>query len=184
MLLLLTTLAPGLLVSGACGSSLWQRSHTALPHWRAATLRAARTAASMNFLDDIKELAGFSKDYPPATVESAITRVKFSTSAGNFTVQLDRALSPIGVDHFLQLVRSSFFEGQLLYRVVPGFLVQFGVAADPMVMSQWKGTKLPDEPNRASFRRGTLSYAGNGPNSRACHVFLALERESPTSGFK
>ena len=148
MLSLLTMVAPALLVPGPTIAPM-RASATRIPH-------SPRARASMNFLDDIKNLAGFGEDFPPATVESAITRVKFSTSAGDFTVQLDRALSPIGVEHFLQLVRSGFFEGQLLYRVVPGFLVQFGVAADPAVMSQWSAGQLADEPNRAPFRRGTL----------------------------
>lgn len=63
----------------------------------------------------------------------------------------------------------------LLYRVIPGFLVQFGVAADPALMAAWKDQQFADEPNRASFRAGTLSYAGAGVNSRSCHFFVALE---------
>jgi|EP00326_Haptolina_ericina_P031930 peptidyl-prolyl cis-trans isomerase A (cyclophilin A) len=132
----------------------------------------------MNFLDDMKKSAAsqfVSQDYPPAAVEPKTTRVKFVTSAGDFTVEVDRALSPAGVDRFLQLVNSGFFDGQLLYRVISGFLVQFGVAVDPGVMAQWDSAPLPDEPNRALFRRGTLSYAGSGPDSRTCHMFVSLD---------
>ena len=119
--------------------------------------------AAMNFLDDfISGLSG-GGDYPPAVVESKVTRLKFSTSAGDFTVEVDRALSPLGVDRLLELVASGFFENQILYRVIPGFLMQMGVAADPQLHAQWDQPekRLPDEPNRAPFRRGTLSFAGS-----------------------
>ena len=62
----------------------------------------------------------------------------------------------------------------LLYRVIPGFLIQFGVAADPKVQAKWQNDKIPDEPNLHKFRGGTLSFAGAGTDSRSCHLFVAL----------
>ena len=76
-----------------------------------------------------------------------------------------------------KLVRTGFLDGQILYRVIPGFLVQFGVAADPKVHARWqRGEKrrLKDEPNRMPFRHGTLSFAGAGTDSRTSHLFVAL----------
>ena len=72
-------------------------------------------------------------------------------------------------------VSSGFFTDMLLYRVIPGFLVQFGVAADPAVQAKWQNQKFADEENKVQFRAGTLSYAGAGADSRACHFFVALE---------
>ena len=140
--------------------------------------RQIRRAAdlAMNFLDDfVSSMRG--ENYPPPIVESKVIRLRFATTAGDFSVDLDRALSPNGVDRFVDLARSGVFDSQILYRVVPGFLLQFGVAADPAVHAQWDTpeTRLADEPNRAPFRRGTLSFAGSGPNSRTCHAFIALE---------
>ena len=102
-------------------------------------------------------------------------RVRFKTSAGDFHVTVDRALSPKGVERFLALVEDGFFTDMLLYRVIPGFLVQFGVAAVPEVSEKWNNERLKDEANRGAFREGTLSYAGAGANSRSCHFFVALE---------
>ena len=59
--------------------------------------------------------------------------------------------------------------------MLPGFLVQFGCAADPALQSRWESARLPDEPNRRRFQAGTLSFAGNGVDSRTCHLFVALE---------
>lgn len=85
-----------------------------------------------------------------------------------------QAYSPKGVDRFLELVESGFFTDMLLYRVLPGSLVQFGCAADPSVQARWQDARLPDEPNRATFRAGTVSFAGSGTDSRSCHLFVAL----------
>ena len=86
--------------------------------------------------------------------------------------QHDSALPATG---FLVLVADGFFSDMLLYRVIPGFLVQFGVAADPAVQAKWQNQKFADEENKVQFRAGTLSYAGAGADSRACHFFVALE---------
>ena len=64
----------------------------------------------------------------------------------------------------------------LLYRVFTNFLVQFGVAADPNVQKKWQNANIPDEPNNTPFRKGTLSFAGSGKDSRSCHLFVALNK--------
>lgn len=119
-------------------------------------------------------------NFPPAICPSEIHRIRFSTTAGDFTIKLDRALSPSGVTRFLELVDDGFFTDQLLYRVEPGFVIQFGVASSPLVQSRWDKNlgapmaPLPDEPNRQAFRTGSVSFAGSGPNSRSCHIFISL----------
>ena len=125
----------------------------------------------------------FDDDAAPAAV-----RVKFTTTAGDFRVTVDPALSPIGVGQFLALVNEEYFAGAPLWRVVPGALVQFGYAVDPAATARWDPSRgapmppLPDEPNGAPFRSGTLSYAGDGPNSRCCHFFFALDPVGSTLG--
>ena len=140
-----------------------------------------------NFLDDYKmsredeNSEQSSSNFPPAICPSEIHRVRFSTTAGDFTIQLDRALSPSGVTRFLELVEDGIFTDQLIYRVEPGFVIQFGVASDPMKQHQWDPqvgapiAPIPDEPNRQQFRSGSVSFAGSGLNTRSCHIFIALE---------
>mmetsp|Transcript_26110 Transcript_26110/g.43140 ORF Transcript_26110/g.43140 Transcript_26110/m.43140 type:complete len:201 (+) Transcript_26110:47-649(+) len=109
----------------------------------------------------------------PAAAQSS---VRCDTTAGPFTIKLiDRKLAPIGISRFIELVKRGFFTDQILYRVIPGFLVQFGVAADPNVQAKWQDAKLADETNSMPFKHGTVSFAGNGKNSRSCHLFVALE---------
>ena len=131
----------------------------------------------------IEEAAGF----PEAVVESKEYKVHFKTTAGSFNITLDRALSPNGVDRFVELVKDDHFTDMLFYRVLPGFLIQFGVAADPAQHRKWDYTlgpngekewinpPLADEPNRAKFRAGSVSFAGAGENTRSCHLFIAME---------
>jgi cyclophilin family peptidyl-prolyl cis-trans isomerase len=102
-------------------------------------------------------------------------KVGCTTTAGAFTVTLKPSYSPLGVARFLALVDSGFFTEMLLYRVMSGFLVQFGVAADPAVQAKYQEARFMDEPNKVPFRAGTLSFAGNGADSRSCHLFVALE---------
>jgi len=125
-------------------------------------------------LGDDPNFDPFADSYPPAVVEEKKTCVRLVTTAGDCHIVVDRAYSPGGVDRFLELVESGFFTDMLLYRVLPGFLVQFGSAADPSLQARWQDSKIPDEPNRVTFRGGTLSYAGNGVDSRTCHLFVAL----------
>lgn len=126
--------------------------------------------------------------FPPAICSTEIHRIRFSTTAGDFTIRLDRALSPSGVTRFLELVDDAFFTGQYVYRVNPGFVVQFGVASDPLKQSRWDPkcgapvAPLPDEPNRQQFRAGSVSFAGSGTDSRSCHFFIALEPGGATLG--
>ena len=75
-------------------------------------------------------------------------------------------------DRFYDLVRHRYFDGARFYRVVPGFVVQWGYAADPAVTSKWTGT-IPDDPVRASNVRGTIVFAATGePNSRSAQLFI------------
>ena len=149
--------------------------------------RPSRKSCLYNFLDDYKssidgpEDGSVDGEFPPSVCPSEIHRIRFSTTAGDFTIRLDRALSPSGVGRFLELADDGFFNDQLLYRVDPGFVIQFGIASDPLVQSRWDPkagapiAPLPDEPNRQKFRAGSVSFAGSGIDSRSCHFCIALE---------
>ena len=104
----------------------------------------------------------------------SLQHVACTSTAGDFVIELDEELSPLGVARFIDLVQASFFDDQILYRVIPGFLVQFGVAADPGVMARWNDKRMKDEPKRAKFQHGTVSFAGAGKDSRSCHIFIAF----------
>jgi len=104
-------------------------------------------------------------------------QVVFSTTVdggASFTVDVDRNLAPVGADRFYDLVKSGYFDDAGFFRVVPGFVVQFGLAADPSLTSQWKNMKLHDDPVRKTNARGTLTFATAGANTRTTQLFVNL----------
>jgi peptidyl-prolyl cis-trans isomerase A (cyclophilin A) len=102
----------------------------------------------------------------------AVYRVDFDTSRGPFVVEVTRDLAPNGADHFYTLVKAKYFDGARFYRVVPGFMVQWGSAADPKVSAKWDKS-IEDDPVKTSNVRGTISFAATSqPNSRSTHMFI------------
>jgi peptidyl-prolyl cis-trans isomerase A (cyclophilin A) len=100
--------------------------------------------------------------------------VTFETSAGEFDLTVRRALSPQGADRFYWLSTNAFFHGARFFRVVPGFVVQFGLTGIPEVDERWLDRSLRDEPVQRSNRKGTLVFATGGPNTRATQLFINL----------
>lgn len=98
--------------------------------------------------------------------------VAFETSRGTFTVAAHRDWSPLGVDRLHFLVAHGYYDGARFFRVVPGFVVQWGIAASPALSSVWGERSLPDEPVRRSNTRGRMSYARSGPNTRSVQVYV------------
>jgi peptidyl-prolyl cis-trans isomerase A (cyclophilin A) len=113
---------------------------------------------------------------PAATTETAppVFRTRFETSKGPFVVEAHRDWAPLGVDRFYQLVKSGFFDNSRFFRIVPGFVVQFGLHADPAVSRTWEPLTLTDDPVAQSNKRGYVSFATSGPNSRTTQMFINL----------
>src|SRR5438094_2532228 len=85
--------------------------------------------------------------------------VKFTTTRGDFTVTVNRAWAPIGADRFYNLVKHHFYDNGSFFRVVPGFVVQFGSSASPPISAAWDNATIQDEPVIQSNKRGYLTYA-------------------------
>lgn len=101
-------------------------------------------------------------------------RVLFETTKGPVEIEVDRHLAPHGAQRFYQLVKAKYFDGARFYRVVPGFVVQWGAAADPAVSKKWDHP-IPDDPVKASNTRGAVTFAATSePNSRSTHLFINL----------
>lgn len=101
-------------------------------------------------------------------------RVRFETTAGPFTVEVHRAWAPRGAERFYELVRSGYYDGDRFFRVLPGFVAQFGISGDTAASARWRGRPIPDDPVRKSNTRGTLTFAAAGPDTRTTQVFVNL----------
>jgi len=101
-----------------------------------------------------------------------VFKVKFECTNGNFVVECTKDWAPIGVQRFYDLVKSGYYDNSAFFRVVPGFVVQFGLAADPKATAEWKNKRLKDDPVKESNVPGTLTFATAGPNTRTTQLFI------------
>ncbi len=102
-------------------------------------------------------------------------RVVFTTSKGPFTVEVHRDWAPTGTDRFYELVKNGFFDQDRFFRVVPNFVVQWGINGDPAVQAKWRDKTISDDPVMQSNRSGTITFAKTGePNSRSTQFFINL----------
>ena len=101
-------------------------------------------------------------------------KVKFETTKGNFTVEVTRSLSPNGADRFYNLARSGYFKDVAFFRVIPGFMCQFGIHGDPKVSAAWREAQIPDDTVKGSNTRGAITFATGGPNTRTTQLFISF----------
>ena len=102
----------------------------------------------------------------------AVFRARFETTAGPFAIEVRRAWAPLGADRFYNLVKSGYFDDTRFFRVVAGFMVQFGIHGDPLVSAAWHDQRIADDPVLQSNRRGMVSFATAGPGTRTTQVFI------------
>ena len=109
---------------------------------------------------------------PTNETAPATYRVNLDTSRGVVVIEVTRADAPLGADRFYNLVKANYFDGARFFRVIPGFMAQFGLAADPAVSKAWD-VPIPDDPVRTSNVRGTLTFAAtSAPDSRSTQLFI------------
>ncbi len=110
------------------------------------------------------------KDQAPATYQ-----VKFDTSRGEFTITVTRAWAPLGADRFYNLVKHHYFDNAHFFRVLPNFVAQFGIHANPSVTAAWEKATIKDDPHSQSNKKGTITFATAGPNTRTTQLFINLK---------
>ncbi len=121
----------------------------------------------------------------PSTLKAQapdLYRVKFATTHGDFVVEVHRAWAPLGADRFYNLVVNNFFTDAAFFRYVPGFIVQFGLPANPAIGRVWQTANIKDDPVKHSNTRGTLTFATAGPNTRTTQLFINLNDNGPLDG--
>lgn len=100
-----------------------------------------------------------------------ISKARFKTSKGNFEIQIQREWSPKGADRLYSLIRQHYFNGVLFLRAEPNFLVEFS-SLDTALNNRWNSYKVPDEPVIQKNEKGTISFAGGGPDTRSTWILL------------
>jgi peptidyl-prolyl cis-trans isomerase A (cyclophilin A) len=117
-------------------------------------------------------LAGCASTDDPALTAERTVRVRFETTQGDFWVEVHRDWAPLGAERFLELVRTGYYDGCRFFRVVPEWVVQWGINGDPVVSKRWEDKVLLDDPVMVPNRRGTIAFAASGPDTRTTQVFI------------
>lgn len=102
----------------------------------------------------------------------ATYKVKFDTSKGAFVVEVHRDWAPNGADRFYNLVKNGFYNDARFFRVISGFMVQFGINGNPQLSKAWRDANIKDDPVKASNKRGMITFATAGPDTRTTQVFI------------
>lgn len=113
---------------------------------------------------------------PTQATEKApdVYRARFTTTKGDFVIEVHRDWTYRGADRFFNLIQVGFFDDTSFFRVVHGFVVQFGLNGDPAVNAVWKERTLLDDDLVRSNSHGTVTFALSGKNTRTTQVFINL----------
>src|SRR5216117_358114 len=107
------------------------------------------------------------REQAPATYKA-----RFDTSKGVFVVEVTRAWAPRGADRFYNLVKNGFYDDTRFFRVVPNFMVQFGLNGDPAIQRNWANANITDDPGKQSNKKGYVTFATRGKDTRTTQVFI------------
>ena len=111
-----------------------------------------------------------------------VYKVKFTTTKGDVIIQVNRAWAPLGADRFYNLVRNGFYKDAAFFRVLPRFVAQFGIPARPEVAAAWDHAYIVDDRVTQSNKRGTLTFATAGPNTRTTQIFINFSDNAALDG--
>jgi peptidyl-prolyl cis-trans isomerase A (cyclophilin A) len=129
----------------------------------------AKTPAATASKPDRKKLLDPSKLIAKAP---ALFYARFDTSKGSFLVEVHRDWAPIGADRFYNLVANGYYDDVRFFRVISGFMAQFGINGDPALNRVWNDANVIDDPVKGSNTRGMVSFAMRGPHTRTTQLFI------------
>ena len=139
---------------------------------KAATTKKAPAASGSKLLDPAK----LSEKAPE------IFKARFETTKGPFVVEVHRAWAPQGADRFYNLVKNGFYDDVHFFRVISGFMAQFGISGKPELNRVWQKAPIPDDPVTQSNTRGMVTFAMRGPNTRTTQLFINYADNSSLDG--
>ena len=134
---------------------------------RIASLLLALTVAAPAYSQSLGNPAALKEQAP------AVYKVEFDTSKGPFVVEVHRDWAPNGADRFYNLVKNGFYDNTRFFRVIEGFMAQFGVNGDPKVSAVWRESRIKDDPVKVSNKRTFVTFATAGPNTRTTQIFIS-----------
>jgi len=134
---------------------------------RIASLLLALVIAAPALSQGLGNPAALKEQAPP------VYKVEFDTSKGPFVVEVHRDWAPNGAERFYNLVKNGFYDNTRFFRVIEGFMAQFGVNGDPKVSAVWRESRIKDDPVKVSNKRTFVTFATAGPNTRTTQIFIS-----------
>jgi peptidyl-prolyl cis-trans isomerase A (cyclophilin A) len=134
---------------------------------RIASLLLALVIAAPAYSQNLGNPAALKEQAP------AVYKVEFDTSKGPFVIEVHRDWAPNGADRFYNLVKNGFYDNTRFFRVIEGFMAQFGVNGDPKVSAAWREARIKDDAVKVSNKRTFVTFATAGPNTRTTQVFIS-----------
>lgn len=149
-----------------------------------STKRPAVTAPQVAVKTETRQAGAPSLENPATLTETApsVYWTKFDTTKGTFVVKVTRAWAPRGADRFYNLVKYGFYNGDSFFRMLPKFIVQFGISPNPKISAAWHSADIPDDPVTQSNVTGTITFATAGPGTRTTQVFINLADNKSLDG--
>ena len=167
--------------------ALIEKGKPALPALRKALKNESSLEVKARLNAVIREIEIEPLMHPDRATEKAPEKfkVKFVTSKGDVIIEVTRESAPLGADRFYNLVRIGYFTDIAFFRVIPGFISQFGIHGDPKVSKKWRDARLKDDKVVESNKRGSITFATSGRNSRTTQFFINTKDNSSldTQGF-
>ena len=143
----------------------------------AATACGSETPPSRDAAASAADTAPAARVVPPPAATPPRSpdryRVRMVTTKGDVIIEVARANAPRGADRFYELVTIGYFTDVAFFRMVPGFIAQFGISGDSAVNAAWNSATIPDDPIRLANTKGTVSFAASGPNTRSTQLFIS-----------
>ena len=138
------------------------------------------SSTNPNTAQDQPQKTALINPHDPENQQQAPTyfKVKFTTTKGTFVTESHREWAPHGVDRFYTLIKNGYYTNNAFFRVVPNFIVQFGIHPNATINAAWNKMEIPDEPTLVANTRGTLSYGTRGPNTRTTHLIINFKDNS------
>jgi peptidyl-prolyl cis-trans isomerase A (cyclophilin A) len=140
-----------------------------MKHFLLALLAIGSVHAQTKSAADLKNPSTL-KAQAPATFQA-----KFTTTKGDFVVEVHRDWAPHGADRFYNLVRAGFYTDCTFFRVLRtprAFMAQFGISPNPAIAAAWQNANIPDDPKKETNTRGRVTFAMGGPNTRTTQIFV------------